>query len=206
MDPSQRTRAEGWACVAGGVLLALAGVLLDSQLSGEVVASTPTGRLAFGLWAVAVPGLMAGVVGLRALHPAGPRALSSIATWVTSVALILWMIGALYSVTDPSVDQAISPAGGALSVVGMVAFGIAVLRAGRLRGWRRFVPLLVGVWWPLQLPVQIVYFLGVLGSPSFTLWFGGLGALWALLGYVVASSAEARPAAGQSEPGVPDAG
>jgi hypothetical protein len=41
-----------------------------------------------------------------------------------------------------------------LTAVGFIAAGVAVARAGRWTGWRRFPVLAVGVWLPCLLPLQ----------------------------------------------------
>jgi len=106
---------------------------------------------------------------------------------ITLLGLLLWTIGGLYLTTDASADQPFTPAGGIVSSLGMIVYGIAAIRAGAAGKLRRFVPVLVGVWFFLQLPLQIAFFFPVGGSPSFLLLLGVLGALWALTGYVVRS-------------------
>ena len=82
----------------------------------------------------------------------------------------------------------------------MIALGIAVLRAGVLSGWRRLVPLLVGAWFFVQLPLQVAFFIGVRGSPSYAVLLGFFGALWALVGHVVQSHAGESGHAGAARP------
>ncbi|HSK59359.1 MAG TPA: hypothetical protein VK935_09930 [Actinomycetospora sp.] len=62
-----------------------------------------------------------------------------------------------------------APAGEALysvvplvTALGMVVAGIAVLRAGRWSGWRRYVPLLVGLW----IVVVVVPVIALVGDPG----------------------------------------
>jgi hypothetical protein len=192
---SNRIRLLGWICVVCSVLVAITGFLLDSQAIGAVEADTATARFANGLFGVAVLGLMGGVFGLWSLRVGGSGWLPTIATLVTLIGLLLWMIGGLYLTTNASADQAFTPAGGLLSSIGMVVFGLAVLRAGHLNDWRRFVPFLVGVWFFVQLPLQIIFFIGVRGFPSYTMLLGVFGVLWALVGYVVQSYASEQTGA-----------
>jgi hypothetical protein len=171
-------------------LVAIAGFLLDSQAAGAVTADTATARFANGLlFGVAVLGLMGGVLGLWSLRVGGSGRLPGAATVVALAGLLLWMVGGLYLATDASADQVLTPAGGLVSSIGMVALGIAVLRAGVLGGWRRLVPLLVGAWFFVQLPLQVAFFIGVRGSPSYAVLLGIFGMLWALVGHVVRSHA-----------------
>ena len=43
-----------------------------------------------------------------------------------------------------------------LSMAWMLVVGITVVVAGRMSGWRRFAPLLCGLWLPLGIPLQTV--------------------------------------------------
>jgi len=67
-----------------------------------------------------------------------------------------------------------------LSMLWMLVVGITVVVAKRMSGWRRFVPLLCGLWLPLGIPAQIV-----LGEQTGSIMFGVSAVLWVLLGYAV---------------------
>jgi hypothetical protein len=192
MQGSNRIRLLGMACIVCGLIVSISGLLLDSQAAGAITADTVTARFANGLFGVAVLGLIAGVLGLRTLHLGGSGWFPQVATVLVLIGLILWTIGGLYLTRDASADQLLTPAGGLISAVGMIMYGIAVLRAGILRDWRRYVPLLVGIWFFAQLPIQIIFFIGAAGSPSYTVLLGVFGVLWALLGYVVVTSSVYR--------------
>lgn len=187
--PSNRIRLLGWICLVCGTLVAIAGFLLDSQVTGAVQADTAIARFANGLFGVAVLGLMGGVLGLWSLRVGGSGWLPQTATVVALVGLLLWTIGGLYLTTNASADQVFTPAGGLISSIGMIMLGIAVIRARVLNDWRKFVPLLVGGWFFVQLPLQVIFFIGVRGSPSYTILLGVFGVLWVLVGYVVRSYA-----------------
>lgn len=67
-----------------------------------------------------------------------------------------------------------------LSMLWMLVVGVSVMAAGRLSGWRRFVPLLCPLWLPIALTGWVAF-----GDAA---GFAGLGfgaVLWLLLGYVV---------------------
>ncbi len=192
---TKRGRMLGSACIVGGVLVAVSGLLLDLEASGPLgsnTADTVAARFANGLFAVAVLGLMCGVLGLHVLRVGGSSWLPRMGTAMTLLGLLLWALGPLYLTTDASAEPPFSAAGGLVSSLGMIVYGIAAIRAGASGDRRRFVPLLVGVWFFVQLPVQIAFFLPVGGSPFFLLLLGGSGALWALTGWVVRSKARER--------------
>jgi len=114
------------------------------------------------------------------------------------IGAMLWIaaFGLLLVDPDAAFTQRLTPAGSLLLAVGMLLLGVAVLRARRLAGWRRYVPLAIGLYFPLQLVVQLAFFLngrdGQLGPNG---WFlGPWGLLWALLGIVlVAEGSEHDP-------------
>jgi hypothetical protein len=67
-----------------------------------------------------------------------------------------------------------------LSMLWMLVVGITVAVAGRMPGWRRFVPLVCGTWLPLEIPLQTV-----LGEQTGSIMFGVSAVFWLLLGYAV---------------------
>ncbi|MGM9511612.1 hypothetical protein ACS5NO_28000 [Larkinella sp. GY13] len=77
--------------------------------------------------------------------------------------------------------------GAILNAIGMVLVGIAVWRAGRWRGWQRWMPLLTGLY-PLVVMFPV---LAITGHPPrllINLW----GLVWALLGYALSAYAKNR--------------
>ena len=109
--------------------------------------------------------------------------LVGIALWLAAFALLFFNPDAAFS-------QKLTPGGSLLMGLGMIVLGIATASSGVLRGWRRWMPLLVGAYFPLQLVVQLAFFLnGRDGAPGPNGVLLGLwGLLWALLGYGIASS------------------
>jgi hypothetical protein len=63
----------------------------------------------------------------------------------------------------------------------MLVVGITVIRANRLSGWQRFVPLLC----PLWLMIAIVGSMAFGDTVGGSLGFGYAAVLWILLGYIV---------------------
>jgi len=70
----------------------------------------------------------------------------------------------------------------------MLVTGITIAVAGRLHGWRRWVPLITGLWLPVTLFVKIYL------SPEYMAYIGGTYSLimWTLLAYVAHINNEHR--------------
>ena len=62
----------------------------------------------------------------------------------------------------------------------MLVTGITIAIAGRLQGWRRWVPLITGFWLPVTLAVKVYL------SPQYMAYIGGTYSLvmWTLMAYV----------------------
>ena len=70
-----------------------------------------------------------------------------------------------------------------LSMAWMLVVGITVVVAKRMSGWRRFVPLLCGLWFPLGMVAMVA-----LGDESGVFGFGLAAVFWVLLGHVARTS------------------
>ncbi len=155
-------------------------------------ASIPTVKLL--LSCVAAVCLAGGPVGLLALGApcsGGWRKVPGRAgTAVALLGLCSYFVGSLYvyNFPDRAFKQLFTPGGSALLTLGMLLLGCAVLSAGRLRGWRRAMPLVTAFYFPLQFPLQAVFFLGQGRGPN-PLLLGAWGIFWALLGYAIRSGA-----------------
>lgn len=73
-----------------------------------------------------------------------------------------------------------------LSMLWMLVVGITVIRANRLSGWQRFVPLLCPFW----LLIAILGSMALGDMAGGLLGFGYAAVLWVLLGYIVFESRE----------------
>lgn len=69
----------------------------------------------------------------------------------------------------------------------MLVVGIAVVVAKKLNGWRRYIPLVVGLWLPIALGSMFI-----MGRTSFSMMIGGVYSLiaWILLALMVRSVPE----------------
>jgi hypothetical protein len=175
------THKFGWAAIAGGALLAVAGLLLDIARFGEPDANTTLVRAAQLLFVTSVPGLLGAVRALVALQWAGSR-VTQIGRALAYAGLAATALGSLLVVARPAEVQLLNPIGSMLQSAGMLVLGGATLRSGALPGWSRWLPLLIGGWFFAQLPVQFTFFASPSGIPSHTFMCLVWGPLWALLG------------------------
>jgi hypothetical protein len=171
----------GWATIAGGALLAVAGPLLDISGFGEPSPNTTLVQVAQLLFVASIPGLAAGVRALVVLQPAGDRAVF-LGKLLAYAGLAATALGSLLTVARPTEVQLLNPLGSVLQSAGMLAIGSAAIRSGALPGAIRWLPLLIGGWFLTQLPFQFAFFASPSGIPSHTFMCLVWGPLWALLG------------------------
>jgi hypothetical protein len=175
------TRPSGWAAIAGGALLIVAGPLLDIARFGEPDANTNMVRAAELLFVASVPALLGGVRALGALLPAGDRT-TRIGKALAYAGLAASALGSLLFAMRPTEVQLFNPLGSVLLSAGMLVLGSATLRNHTLPGRARWLPLLIGGWFFAHLPVQYAFFASPSGVPSHTFMCLVWGPLWALLG------------------------
>lgn len=187
-------RLGGMTCMAGGLSWLTIGLL---EASGAGAGWRPTaGGPVFALTVIC---LMGGPLGLLALRAAGggwKRRVELTGAGVALLGLCSYAAGVVRVFAVGGEDGLVlaSRALGALLVgVGMMALGVVTFAARRLPGWRRFAPLIVGLYYAVMIPFQIVFFIRPTGRPSVTLLaFWGLA--WALLGYAMWSAARTSEA------------
>lgn len=150
--------------------------------------------------------LTGGPLGLHNLSAFGQGKMSrlgNLGVVITLLGLLVYLVGIFANRINP--DLGILYALGALlSGLGMLLVGIAASAAGQLAGWHRFAPLLVGLYYFVMLPIQIIFFISPTGEPSTTL-LAFWGLTWVLLGYAIwqearqpiAVTAQAAMAAGE---------
>jgi hypothetical protein len=113
-----------------------------------------------GLWGIIyITTWMGGMVVLRRLHVSG--------TNLFGKALPLIILATLTVANISNVWQIVAPTNKSqlfwtldmfwpLSHLLMIVFGVAVIRANRLPGWYRFVPLLCGFWLPVAMSTKFL--------------------------------------------------
>ena len=179
------TRTLGLLGILGSPFLAIQlnmfGIFENSQL-------TSIGGL-FGL--IYMTGWFCSILGLYRLNAAGNRRGRTILI-IQMVLLTIGNIWNIYSIIDPNCDttlfRILDMLGWPLDNIFMLATGIAVVSARRLDGWKRFVPLFVGLWFP----VTLIFTRMLFGSSSTELFITSLYSViaWSLLGFVVHTSSK----------------
>lgn len=185
-------RVAGWLCLVAGLLGVASGVYLAvmEPAVDDGLWSYPqsTGEFAWTqLWfAIQHLGLLAGILALGRSGAAGQRRGARAATLVAAGgmgALAVTELVAILPAEEP-VDATFPMVLGAVyglvcTVLGvsLTVLGVQVVRAGVWAGWRRWVPLALGVWvFVPMFPAMALSFLGARASIS------GWMALFALLG------------------------
>jgi len=155
LPPTARTGPRWPSMVLPGLALAGAPMLL---VEGLVFAfQEPThDRAVMLLELLYVLGWVGSIVGLIRLHAAGPGLPGTIVLTVQLIGVSVATFWVLLVIAYPGIDPdalvyRVTDAAWPLSHVFMLAVGIAVSRAGRLPGWRRFAALACGLVVPLSL-------------------------------------------------------
>ena len=135
-------------------------------------------------------GFFCSILGLYRINAAGTK----MGRTILQIQMVLLTIGNLwniYSIIDPKCDTLFfhitDLIGWPLDNFFMLATGIAIVSAKRLQGWMRYVPLFVGFWFPITIPLMFF----VLGSSSSELFIISSYSIvgWSLLGLTVYLSA-----------------
>lgn len=173
-------RTAGVLCAVGG-----AGWLAIGFVSEVILQPTGTGYAASQMvWILVQTLLLVGVIGL-ALSGAASGRFAAVALSIALLGRVDFVAAEFHSLIIGE-ESILLPIGAMVTAVGMTLVGIAVLRAGRWEGWRRFAPLLVGLY-PF---VAMFPFILITDEPSMvaiSLW----GLPWLLLGYALWSSGPA---------------
>lgn len=179
-----RIRFTGLACLIGGLLWAV--LVTVEQLQATVPSILP------GLL-IPVPMLLClacGPLGLIILGASGSgrmRRVGLIGTWITLIGICSYLAATLSKYVVGYEVEFFYPIGALLVGVGMLTLGIAVFIARSLGGWRRIAPLIVGLYYVVMIPFQIIFFIIPDGNPSPIL-LGIWSVTWILLGYAIWSS------------------
>lgn len=136
-------------------------------------------------------GWFCSILGLYRLNAAGNKT-GRIILMIQMALLTVGNLWNIYSIFDPNCNTTlfyvIDSIGWPFDNIFMLATGIAIVAAKQLPGWKRFVPLFVGLWFP----VTVVATRMIFGSGNTELMIVSLYSIigWALLGLTVYTSAE----------------
>jgi hypothetical protein len=176
-------------CLSGIVLFLDLGFHLFGGLGrGYFVLATV---MAFGLLGTPAALWLSG-----SFAPRKGRTLGLVGTVLVVAGALLWAVAFTLLLIDPSTafTQRLTPGGSSVMALGMIICGAAVLASKQIRGWRAITPLVVGLYFPLQLLLQLTFFLsGRDDQPGPNgLLLGAWGLLWALCSYAAASPGVSR--------------
>ncbi|MDQ3770225.1 MAG: hypothetical protein M3370_12225 [Actinomycetota bacterium] len=156
-------RKAGIACIAGALITAIGATVSQITQASTVVSdemwsypwSSGTFVAVTLLWGLSNVLIFIGLLGLRRSGLAGPTraAGAGLALALTGTALLL--VGQLASLplsdqkvddTGPAIVGGVFGLGTILSAIGLIMAGKATMQAGLWRDWRRFAPLVTGIW------------------------------------------------------------
>ena len=126
--------------------------------------------------------------GMRSMRAGGTGKWGRAVLQIQLVGLVLAFMFGFFEATGllgrESIIFNITDAAWPLSMLWMLVVGITVIRATRLSGWQRFVPVLCPFW----LLIAIVGSIAFGDTAGGLLGFGYAAVLWILLGYIVLDS------------------
>jgi hypothetical protein len=178
-----RIRFAGLACIIGGLMIPVVTNVAPLQAVPSIVKDTLLPIL-MNL------GLACGPLGVLALIASGSgrmRRVGLIGTLITLVGICSYLAAILSNYVVGHEVEFFYPVGALLLGVGMLTLGIAVFVARWLKGWRRMAPLLVGLYYVVMIPFQIVFFIIPNGQPSQIL-LESWSVTWFLFGYALWSN------------------
>lgn len=130
-----------------------------------------------GVWGLLyITGWMASLKALRRLKLAGSSRFGNGIVWVVMATLIMANVSNVWQLIAPTYKPVlfmVLDMGWPVSNVLMLGVGVAVLRANRLSGWQRWVPLAVGAWLPLTMALSrtpiVLHFSNLYSAVAWTL-------------------------------------
>lgn len=130
-----------------------------------------------------ISGWLCSLIGLHRLGAIGNDRFGRIIVPVALASLVLADVWNVYEMVLPNHDTLlyhILDMFWPISNVVMIGVGIAVIRAKKLSGWKRYVPLLCGLWLPVTVLVSLV-----MQEFAFAISNGYTAVAWMLLAVVV---------------------
>jgi hypothetical protein len=179
----ERIRLAGIACAGGGALWVL--LLMADVLAPQTVRGSATSYRGWEALLILVQALLlVGVAGLAWSGATGAGWLGRIGLGIALLGRTSFLLGEIRSFAQGSDDDLFVPLGALLTAMGMVLAGIAVVRARRWVGPRRYLPLATGIY-PFVAMFPVLAITGEPPTPMIALW----GILWLLLGLALHAEA-----------------
>src|SRR5579875_451091 len=149
MSVSPRVRLFGLFCLIGGSLQ-LCDLPLDVWWSSP---TSPVHAVALMIWGLANAALMGGPIGIIAYRFVPPKGTAIAGAGLTLLGNLSQIGGMICYLLLPrsAGGQVLTPLGGILITLGMLVLGMTTLRGKRLPGWQSWTPLLVGLYFLVQL-------------------------------------------------------
>lgn len=184
-------RLAGLLCVIGGILQLVLGI---AESFFPVQASSPEFVFRQVLVEISYVPVLIGVIGLALSGAAGNSWLAKIGFGGALLGSSLFIVAGIVVLTvQLALGEALYGIGTLLTGLGMMLAGISTLRTRRWPGWRRYTPLICGLYvFGMLFPAA-----AIVHGPSF-LALGGWGVCWLLLGVALRAEAGAREAAQQA--------
>jgi hypothetical protein len=169
-----------WSLIGGALLQIVLGIPLATHQNP----SSPTFGLISALNAVSHLLLIAGVAGLVRSGAAGRGRLAVAGLALTLLGLAVLVVAEATSLVDMGTAVLLFSVATLAVMLGLIAAGAAVLRAGRWGGWRRLTPLACGLFVLLVL-IPSFALPGYASNYAIGLW----GVCWLLLGLALRAEA-----------------
>jgi len=144
--------------------------------------------VAESIWLAAQLALLIGTIELWRARPHGSSRAGHVGFAIASLGRALFVLAEVLALVTGEIQESVLPAAVTLTTLGMIIVGVAVVRAGILNGWRRWVFLAVGVY-PL---LFMIPFAAVMGEPPVASLIGW-GAMFVLSGVAVSRSGSSAP-------------
>ncbi|MEZ4730022.1 MAG: hypothetical protein R3E79_23070 [Caldilineaceae bacterium] len=161
----KQIRLAGLACLLGGLLFF--GINLLPPESSPLILDVLSVLLL-----VCLAGGPLGVHGLHVFGSGRVRHLGGVGVSITLFGLLVYLVGVFAIRLKPELGF-LYALGALFSGIGMLLTGIAVMVARQLPGWRRFAPLLVGLYYLIMIPIQIVFLSARLANLPICCWPSG---------------------------------
>jgi hypothetical protein len=204
MVSQNRIRLFGWACLVGGILEIVDGILYLLAFGVQTSKDAPILALLLLVANICLIGGPLGLLARRAFGSGVTGIIGKTGVGVTLVGQLCYIVGAVSIILSPAQEftahsfiSIFLPAGAMLSTLGMLLAGIATLRGKQLRGWLAFAPLLIPIAMMLNAVSQAVFFsvTGPHANPLATIILFCFGPMWVLVGYTIQASAVSPSAA-----------